>query len=547
MEMRYLRRLLIFHWRFIAGVSLAAALAGWLLTYGVVAEEYEASTTILIRPQEEVTFASSENKAMMDYPVSFNIPAESMSETYAEIMTSEAVAIRVVDLLELDRLVSEPDPRWYMRIYHRVRDWAKRTLIYVLDLARYGRVQAKDPYWKAVEAVLDGLEAKPIGDTYLFSLTAIWPEPRFAAVIADTAANAFVDYTREARQSEDGTSAAFLSQRLADVGQEVEAMRRELDVFYQENGAPWLNKQLELKLAALSEFANADEDALKRLLEVQAELEIFEDQLDGQNQEIHSSTTLARNPVVVHLQEDLARYEVDLAGLRQTHMPEHPAVRTLVSKIEETQNRLESETPQVRWEDTTITNPIHSDLTAKLLDRGATEGMLLARRSALRQSMDRYQAEVDRLTLQKSKLEQLTLLLELRENEYRMIAEEHGEARLAAAQEISEIRVLHPAIAPVYPARPIKIYYAGTGLAMGFLLALSFLILREYMEPLLISEEDAERALGAPVLATVPGIKLRSGTIALLGEEVTSAELTWGVLANDTFLSKRRRGSDSGN
>src|SRR5262249_30839780 len=160
-----------------------------------------ASTTVLIRPRKE----PSENPAtknMMDYPVSFNIPVDTMSKTYAEIMGSEAVATRVVDLLHLDTSTPPRDPRLWKRLLQEGRDQAKLAAGRTWEFLRYGRLEPIDPYKDAVANVIKGLKATPITDTFLFSLTASATDPELSARIANTAAQVFIDYTRATRMDE---------------------------------------------------------------------------------------------------------------------------------------------------------------------------------------------------------------------------------------------------------------------------------------------------------------------------------------------------------
>jgi uncharacterized protein involved in exopolysaccharide biosynthesis len=481
----------------------------------------------------------------MDFPVSFNVQPETMSETYAGIMTSEAVATRVVDRLRIHELRGEPDPRWYVRFYDTLRDWARATVKYTWDFLRYGRVRNKNPYSKAVDDVLEGLEAEPVSDTYLFQLTATWDEPNVAALIADTAAQVFIDYTLEARRGEEGTSVQFLDQRISEQRAEMERARSKLQEFQLANSSPALDLQIQLKLDALHEFEADRETAIKELREVEAAMVTLERQISEQDPSVHSSTTMAKNPVVTRLEEDVAKYEVEMAGLRRILMQAHPDVQALQAKIDEARRKLEAEQAQVRYQDTTEINQIHEGLTEKYLDRKATREALLARISALDATIGNYRQDVDSLTERKSELSQLNLQLEVLEDEHKLIAREHEEAVLAAAEEISEIRILHRALPPVYPDGPIKIYYAGGGLGIAFLLALGLALLVDYAEPLIRTEEETERTTGAPVLAMVPHGEVPADARALLRAGAIGPSIMWRLLAEKDHTSRRDRRGDS--
>ena len=108
MELRYLLGIIRANLRFLGAVSVVACLLALTATY-ILPERFESSTTVLIRPEKKPSFTAS-SPTIMDYPVSFAIPAESMSQTYASLMTNEAMAMKIVD-----RPVSVPD--WFATIF----------------------------------------------------------------------------------------------------------------------------------------------------------------------------------------------------------------------------------------------------------------------------------------------------------------------------------------------------------------------------------------------------------------------------------------------
>lgn len=532
MDFRYLLQILRAHWLFITILSVVSGLGGLAATY-VIPEKYNASTKILIRPQKEVE-ASPGSKAMMDYPVSFNIPVESISQTYAEIMVSEAVATKVVEILHLDVRTPKVDHRWYIQSLREMRDWVKLGVKNTWDFVRYGRIEKKTPYWQAVEDVLDALKAEPVKDTYLFTLTASAGEPDVAKHIANTSAQVFMEYTRDSRLQEGGTSTEFIAKNLETVQGELKKARTDIDRFRKRTNAASLDEELTLKLNVISQFESDIETGRKQLREVEAELAVLRLQEAGQHKEIHSSTTLAKNPVLQQLETEVASYEVELAGLRQTLNPSHPKIQSLVAKIGEARIRIQAETAQVREKDTSVANPLQQELEKRLLDRSAIRDSLLARLDSLGTTVQRYHSDIGQLISHKSELARLTLDLNTLEDTYKLVTKEYAESRLAAARDISEIRVIHPATQPLYPVRPIKIYYAGGGLATGFLLALGLVLFIDYMDRHLRTREDIEGVFGIPVLATLPHARLSGGRAELTNGPRVTASLPWSTLDRDS-------------
>lgn len=501
MELRYLLHLLRQHRRLLLTSSLCAGLLALLATY-VLPEKFEASTTVLIRPRKGAT--ADQAKSIMDYPVSFNIPVDSMSKTYAEIMGSDAVAARVVDLLDLDTLQPPRDPRWWKRAYQVTRDYAKLTAVRTWELLRYGRLEAKDPYREAVDRVRDNLEARPLTDTFLFSLSAVNTDPEMAARIANTAAEVFIDYTRQARMDEEGTGARDIRQRLGTVRDELDAARARLQAFGAGTTAASLDRDLQLKLDDLARFEASRAAVSQQLMGLRAEAATLRQQFEAEDGAVRVSSSVARNPVVTEVEMALARYQVEYAGLSKTLQADHPRMRELAAQIDEATRRLAAAAPQVPDRDTSGLNHTREQINQKLLDRVAQRDAAVAQLGSLDRTIATYREQVASLTAQKAELSRLTLDLEVREAEYRLLSHEEAQASLAAIQQLGEIRQLHAAVPPVYPEGPIKVYYAAAGLAMGFLLALFAVLVGDYADPRVRDVEDLSASLRVPVVAVVP-------------------------------------------
>jgi uncharacterized protein involved in exopolysaccharide biosynthesis len=515
-EIRYLWRVVAAHLGFIATASLAAALGGLLATY-LLPEKYEASTTVLIRPQQRVEFTPAQ-QSMLGFPPSITHPPETISRTYASMMTSTAVATRVVHVLKLDTPEPEPPRPWYSRAYRSFRDGLRDSVRRTWDFVRFGRVEVQDPYLATVEGVMQGLEAVPVQDTYLFTLTATWSDPQVAAQIADTAARVFIEYAHEARKAEGNTSLAFFEAQLGAQRAELDAARQRLGAYRAENDLASLDRQITLSLETLAQLESDHEEAVNQSAEAHAALAEIDQLLARETQELPTSATTANNPIVLSLKEQLALDEVRLTALEETHTPKHPEVRALTARIEEARRRIENESARINTSETSELNPFFQSLKQQRFDRSVAARSLAARVNALEASMKSYRAQVAARSRHREELSRLELETQVLENQYRLLSNESEEARLAVAQEISDIRTLAAAIPPLYPAGPNKLLYTGGGLLLGLLSSIFLILLSDYANPRIRTLEDVARAIGTSTLAHVPSVISARSVTELLGE-----------------------------
>jgi len=133
---------------------------------------------------------------------------------------------------------------------------------------------------------------------------------------------------------------------------------------------------------------------------------------------------------------------------------------------------------------------------------------LLAEKERLKQSLAQLRHERVVLPDKEKQLEDLRLRVKAAEDNYTVVTKALAEARIQEQSQVSEIRVVSPAVPPAYPAKPIRIYYVAGALVAALLAGAGAVLLAESVWPRLRSAADVER-LGLRVLATIPRVKER--------------------------------------
>jgi uncharacterized protein involved in exopolysaccharide biosynthesis len=514
---------ILYLWRLVAGrlgfvaASCAIAAAGALVFTYILPETYEASTTILIRPQRQVELVPAQQN-MLGFPPGVSNPPETISQTYASMMTSSAVAMRVVRALQLDAPPPDPGGPWYARAYRWARDSAREAIGTTWDFVRYGRVETQDAFSAAVARVGRSLRATPVKGTYLFTLTATWNDPEVASRLANTAAAEFTQYAGEARQAEGNASLPFFATQLGTLRTELGGARDRLAAFRARHDVSSLDEQIRVTLETLAQLESQLEDAVNQSAEAQAALGGVDQLLAREPSELHTSGTSVANPVVDALKQRLASDQVRLAALQQTSTAEHPEVRALVASIEEAQQRIAAESARVNASATSELNPFYKSLKQQQLDRSVAAQALAARVDSLRASTGRFRARVAELSSHRGELSRLELDTEVLENQYRLLTNVSEEARLSAAQGLSDLRVLAPATAPLYPRSPIRLFYAVGGFLLGLIGSLFLLLIADYAHPRVRTVDEVARLIGVPTLAQMPDMSRSRSVAHLLGD-----------------------------
>ncbi|MFZ3325456.1 MAG: Wzz/FepE/Etk N-terminal domain-containing protein, partial [Methylocella sp.] len=183
-------------WRILAGnkwlliwLPIIATCVGLGLTY-VLPEQYESTALVLDRPFEDIKFDSSggDKKEIPDFPVNLSAPIDSLSKTYKEEISSPAVAVKIVDALQLYVKKPKEYENSFEFIVDKVKTWVSSTVRTFRNYFKYGRDIHASPFELAVEAVEANLLVTATKDTYAFGIAYRSSNPKEAAAVANMAA-----------------------------------------------------------------------------------------------------------------------------------------------------------------------------------------------------------------------------------------------------------------------------------------------------------------------------------------------------------------------
>jgi uncharacterized protein involved in exopolysaccharide biosynthesis len=500
MEILELFRILSRYKRMIVLMCLSAAVNAVLITY-VISEKYKSTALVLVRPQEEIDInnESFRTKQAMSFPIPQVIPFEAMANTYGEVIRSRAVASRVVTLLGLDK--PAVDEKWW----NRFKDDVKERVYDAWTYLKYGRLEEVDPFTEAEEMIQGGISVVPTKDTYVFEISFLSKNPDVSAAVVNTAAEVFVEYNRELYQSEAKTAREFIEGQLLQSEQALNTARTPLREFKETNKIVSIDEEVTKKIASLATFEASLEDTKNKIATILATNDEIRRQLSEQSQSLKASSNVSENPMVRQLKSELAGKQVTLSGLVDKLTPAHPRRIALEREISETRSMLDEQLGQLLKESSTV-NAVHQELLKNLV-MGETD--LETHRAAdknLSQLVARYRGELQRYSDKQLDLAGLELNVAVAESTHRFMKQSHDEARIHEAERFQEIRVISPGKAPAYPERPIKVYYAGIAFGLALVMGIAAALLLEYLNFTLRSTEDAEKALGLPLLATIPSM-----------------------------------------
>lgn len=418
-------------------------------------------------------------------------------ETQGDIITSRAVAERVVERLGLDQTKPQGsesvqgDTRASDTFGARVRRWISDFRSWLPKEFRPPEPQPMDDEARRaalVNSVLGGVSVTGGKESEVLIVNAISADPRMAADVANAFAESYIEFGLESRASNVHQATSWLGQRIEELRMKVitsENALREFqdreDLVDTENRERIISAKLGTLTAELIRVQSHRSEAEARHSQA---LNLLE---QGANDE--SLATMANNPIVLDAHREKVSKERRVSELAERYGHKHPKMIAAQADLGEARRQLKIEI------DKAVSN------IRKEFDLAS------AQERKLRDMIEQQQTEMREVSGKAFTLRQLEREVEANRSLYETFLARFKEADVADEYDVSHARIIDRAIVPSTPFKPnrkrIVMIAVVIGLAIGILIAL----LRNHLDNTFKTKEDLENYLKLPVIGMLPKVR----------------------------------------
>jgi len=392
--------------------------------------------------------------------------------TQVDIITSHAVALRVVDslkLTEVPELVEKFDQETEGR--GSVRDWVADRLVKYLD-ARPGR----DSSVIAIE----------------FSST----DPDFAAGVANAFARAYIQTNLDLRVDPARTQASWFEDQIKNLRGQVEAARQRLSEYQRRTGIVASDEKLDVENARLAELSSQWVIAQTQTYDIQTrQRQVAEAEAKGRLEELPD---IQGNALIQNLKHALAQSEAKLAETADQLGPKHPVHQSARAERDSLKRKIAAEIQNVKGS----------------LAHAAAQAQ--QRETQIEHALNRQKNRVLELKEGRDRAMVLTHEVENAERAYDSTRQRTEQIRLESQRSQTEIAVLNSAVPPLWPSKPRLALNLAIGVVMGVLFGVACALLREVFDRRVRAEDDIGRGLGVPVLVSIAPGRTRRPALGFL-------------------------------
>jgi chain length determinant protein EpsF len=432
------------YWIFLA--LMAGTIAAAVIVSLVLPKTYVSTVSLFVDNPDQQTLAGqvTDARAKIGY-----------MQTQVDLIQSQRVAHKVAENLKLHE---SPDAqRAFKESGARgdIRDWIGSSLMQGLKV--------------------ESTQSSVINLSYSAN------DSKFAAMVADAFAKAYMDVTLALRVEPNKQAANWFDEQLKGLRDSLEQAQGRLAAFQREKGIIATDERVDVENARLAELSsqslqatNATYDSATRLGQTRS------------NTPKESLPEVLANPLVQTLKGEVLRGEAKLMELSTRLGPNHPQYQQQVAENQAMRSRMNAEIARV-------VGGVES-----------ATAQSAAREAALKRDLAAQRARVVELRDARAQASTLQRDVDTAQRAYEAALQRSIVNRVEGGARQTNVAVLSPALEPSRPAKPNVRLNIALGVIVGILLGLGAVFLLEILDRRVRSAGDLDLgAIDAPVLGTL--------------------------------------------
>jgi chain length determinant protein EpsF len=318
----------------------------------------------------------------------------------------------------------------------------------------------------------NNVEVTPSRDSSIITINFNWSEPRFAALVANGFAQAYVQTNLELKVEPARQTALWFDQQISQLRRNLEEAQTKLSIYQREKGVVLSDERVDVETARLADISNQM---------IAAQSSAFD--ASSRQKQHEAGPEVTNNSLVQNLKAQLAQSEANMAEVENKSGKNHPEFQRALAQLTSLKQQLDS---AVR----TATQSVAATASAARLRETDLRSALAAQKSKV---------------LELKKLhDEITLLqrdVENAQHTYDSALQRAGQSRLESQTSQTEIAVLNPATPPMSPSKPRILLNILLATFLGGLLGVGFAFVIELIIRRVRAADDITDLLQLPILS----------------------------------------------
>jgi uncharacterized protein involved in exopolysaccharide biosynthesis len=336
-------------------------------------------------------------------------------------------------------------------------------------------------------------------------ITATSNSPEWSALIANTVAETYIEYTYSQLFNKTVSGYNFIEEQVETASQNFVEAEKKLNDFKEREKIFSIVEESSMILKRLSEAEEKHEELNIQIANLNTQAsQIKNDPMNAQKGNKASSLQY-NNPIVLELHEQLEKYKSELTTAMSVLTESHPDVKILQKRIKRTELKIEQ---ALKNESGTASAGNSGIKNAELQNLYLEIAKLNTSRNSLSKHIELLAKRRDELTQKQAVLNKLERDLKSKQDTLLMMNAKLQDARILKEDKMAKgsIKIIDKAFPPPYSSKKKKLILLAVGAIAAIICSLGMAFIAEYLDDSLKTPQEAEKHLNLPVIGTVPHI-----------------------------------------
>jgi len=426
----------------------AVALA--FIAYLIMPKTYVGTTSMVINARAADPLTGS----------SPNLPSTtSVMATQIDVITSRAVALKVVDGLKLP--TDEANAERMGLDMHTREGWA----------------------WE----LLQRLTVKPVSESNVVRIKFEDPDPKFAADVANAFAHAYMETNLDLRLDPAKRQSQWFEEQLQNLRAAVEDRREKLSQYQRAHGIVATGERIDVENARLDEISRQLLEAQRNAQGSNARLRQAQNATNGDR--LNEVPEIMANGLLQSLKGDLVRAEAKLAQISERYDRNHPQYISAAAEVQSLRQKIAAEVSSAKGS---------IEQSSQIAQRQVAD---------LQRAFDQQKAHILELSRQRDEVSVQEREVQNAQAAYDAALQRASQLRLESQLNQTSVSILDSAIAPTSPAGLGLIISSVLSLIFGFILGSALALMMEMLDRRIRDGDELVSVAGIEVLGEVPRLR----------------------------------------
>jgi uncharacterized protein involved in exopolysaccharide biosynthesis len=361
----------------------------------------------------------------------------------------------------------------------------------------------------ARERALQGLRARmnftPVPDSNVIEVSMQGPDAAAATKLLNSLTTLYLRKHASLHAGGNNT-AEFFSEQVAFHRARLDAATERLAAFQEKDNIVDIKDEMDMHLQKVASMHGALKDLSAEIESMAQEAAALQAQIKDQPDEVTRERQVIVNPEVTAMRTKLVDLERQRDELLQRYTPKSRFVMDKEAELTTLRKAIQEREPNVVGGTLVSQNRLKDALVQQLLQKQASHEAAVAKRRAVAHEVKSYEARLNVLKDRTFDLGRLRGDFDLAREAYLMYEKKAEEARVSRAMDennIANASIVQEAMQPVLAQpRGLLTIAAASGMG-GLVLGIAVAFMLEFFNLTVKDEQDVERFLQVPVLATI--------------------------------------------